>query len=162
MDRALSHIGEDGSICMVDVGEKSETQRRAVYEIYVELSPDTLDLLKKKALPKGDVLVTAKVAGILAAKHTSLVIPLCHPLPLSFIDIRFFINHSRYEIRVESEVCTTARTGVEMEAMMAAHIAALTIYDMCKAVQKDIQITRGRLVYKSGGKSGEYRLSPDG
>ena len=159
MQRDLSHIREDGSITMVDVGEKSETYRIAIYEIYVKLSSQTLKLLKEKALPKGDVLTTAKVAGILAAKNTPHLIPLCHPLPLTFIDVRFSINDTNPEIRIESEVRTTARTGVEMEAMMAAHIAALTIYDMCKAVQKDIQITGGRLLYKSGGKSGEYTTS---
>jgi len=152
----FSHIESNGSIKMVDVGDKEKSQRRAIYQIEVKLSPSTLEMLQKKALPKGDVLTTAKVAGIMAVKKTPLLIPLCHPLPITFVDIVFSVDETRACICVECEVRTHARTGVEMEAMVGAHIAALTIYDMCKAVQKDIEITSGRLLYKSGGKSGEY------
>ncbi len=156
MSSGFSHIESNGSIKMVDVGDKEKSQRRAIYQIEVKLSPSTLEMLQKKALPKGDVLTTAKVAGIMAVKKTPLLIPLCHPLPITFVDIVFSVDETRACICVECEVRTHARTGVEMEAMVGAHIAALTIYDMCKAVQKDIEITSGRLLYKSGGKSGEY------
>lgn len=145
-----------GDITMVDVGHKQESQRTAIVEAVVHMSAHTLDLLEKAALPKGDVLTTAKVAGILAAKRTAELIPLCHPLPLSFVDVRFRVCHTPPSIRLEAEARTTGRTGVEMEALIAAQVAAATIYDMCKAVQKDIVISDIRLLYKSGGKSGIF------
>ncbi len=161
MDKALSHLTDDGSITMVDVRHKTNSQRVAIVRGFVHLSHATLQLLQKKALPKGDVLTTAKVAGILAAKRTAELIPLCHPLPLSFVDIRFVLreNDTYCGLELECEARTVAPTGVEMEALMGAQVAAATIYDMCKAVQKDIVIDALHLVYKSGGKSGTYCAS---
>lgn len=153
----FSHMDSDGTITMVDVGHKGDTRRVAIVRSVVEVSPATLDLLKRQALPKGDVLTTAKVAGILAAKRTWELIPLCHPLFLSYVDVRFTIEDATNSIHIEAEARTTGQTGVEMEALMAAQTAAMTIYDMCKAVQKDIVIRDCRLVFKSGGKSGEFR-----
>ncbi|MFV0347182.1 MAG: cyclic pyranopterin monophosphate synthase MoaC [Halodesulfovibrio sp.] len=156
-DQDFSHMSADGSITMVDVGHKNDTRRVAIVRTVVEVSPNTLDLLKRQALPKGDVLTTAKVAGILAAKRTWELIPLCHPLVLSYVDVRFSIQDETCQIHIEAEARTTGQTGVEMEALVAAQTAAMTIYDMCKAVQKDIVIRDCRLVYKAGGKSGEFR-----
>ncbi len=153
----FSHMDPDGAISMVDVGHKGDTRRVAIVRSVVQVSPATLDLLKRQALPKGDVLTTAKVAGILAAKRTWELIPLCHPLFLSYVDVRFTIDDEACEIHIEAEARTTSQTGVEMEALMAAQTAAMTIYDMCKAVQKDIVIRDCRLIYKAGGKSGEFR-----
>ena len=153
----FSHMDDDGNARMVDVAGKSETARTAVVRAEVLVSATTMDLLLRKALPKGDVLNTAKVAGILAAKQTYALIPMCHPLPLSYADVRFQVDEEGGRILIEAEARTASRTGVEMEALVAAQIAAATIYDMCKAVQKDIVITNCRLVYKCGGKSGEFR-----
>ncbi|GFM38159.1 cyclic pyranopterin monophosphate synthase MoaC [Desulfovibrio psychrotolerans] len=158
----FSHMHDDGSITMVDVGGKADSRRVAIVRTVVEVSPATLDLLKRQALPKGDVLTTAKVAGIMAAKRTSELIPLCHPLFLSYADVRFTVADPddtcpAGRILIEAEARTTGQTGVEMEALVAAQTAAMTIYDMCKAVQKDIVIRDCRLVYKAGGKSGEFR-----
>ncbi|SHN54691.1 cyclic pyranopterin monophosphate synthase MoaC [Desulfovibrio litoralis] len=153
----LSHLDENGSACMVDVGNKEVTRRVAIAETTVLISEQTLNLLKEKALPKGDALNTAKVAGILAAKRTAELIPLCHPLPFDFCDIRFKIQETPPSVLIEAEVRTSGRTGIEMEALTAVQVAALSIYDMCKAVQKDIKITNCRLLFKSGGKSGTYR-----
>ncbi len=156
---SFSHINDDGDVLMVDVGGKPETPRKAVVRSEVRLSPGAFSLFKNKALPKGDVLVAAKLAGISAAKETSRLIPLCHPLFLSFVDVRFFPDESRSTITVEAEARTTSSTGVEMEALVAAQTACMTIYDMCKAVQKDIVIDNCRLIHKSGGRSGEYNES---
>lgn len=153
----FSHMDSTGNITMVDVGGKVPTQRIAVVEGFVDLSEHTLRLLQAAALPKGDVLTTAKIAGILGAKHTAELIPLCHPLSLSYLDVRFEVRETPPCIRIEAEARTTGPTGVEMEALIAAQTAAATIYDMCKAVQKDMVIRGVRLLRKSGGKSGEYR-----
>lgn len=142
---------------MVDVSGKENTKRIAVVKAVVNLSADTLTKLLDDALPKGDVLTTAKIAGIQAAKRTHDLIPMCHPLPISYADVRFHVDRQSSTIGIEAEVRTTGKTGVEMEALIAAQVAAATIYDMCKAVQKDICITDCRLVYKCGGKSGEFR-----
>lgn len=155
----FSHITSDGEIAMVDVGDKQPTQRVAIVRGEVLLSAQTLKLLKNAALPKGNVLATAKVAGIMAAKRTAELIPLCHTVPLSFVDVRFAVSDKPPTVHIESEVRTCSQTGVEMEALVAAQVAAMTIYDMCKAVQKDIILTNTRLVRKSGGKSGEYTVS---
>lgn len=155
----FSHLTADGTATMVDVGGKAETRRTAVARVEVRLSPATMDLLIKKALPKGDVLSVARVAGILAAKKTADLIPLCHPLPLDFVDVRFEVDAQTNVLRIETEARTSSRTGVEMEALTAAQIAALTVYDMCKAVQKDIAITNCRLITKTGGKSGDYHAA---
>lgn len=159
MSNKFTHLKDDGSATMVDVGHKEITRRIAKAGCTVILNPETFALLVQKALPKGDVLNTAKVAGVLAAKRTSELIPFCHGLNLDFIDINFELDEPASSIHISSEARLSARTGVEMEALMAAQVAALTIYDMCKAVQKNIQITNCRLLHKSGGKSGEYNAS---
>jgi len=156
---AFTHLSEDGSATMVDVGGKAVTPRVAVARGGVFMSAATLDLLKQRALPKGDVLTVAKIAGIQAAKRTSELIPLCHPLALTFVDIRLAIQEDPPAVIIEAEAHTADRTGVEMEAMVAAQVAGLTIYDMCKAVQKDIILGQCRLVRKSGGKSGEFHIA---
>ncbi len=153
----FTHLAEDGSLRMVDVGGKLETRRVARARAVVEMSASTLNLLRRDALPKGDVLAVAKVAGIMAAKRTWELIPLCHPLAVNYADIRFEIRDEPPSVLLESEVRVSGRTGVEMEALMAAQVAAATIYDMAKAVQKDMVIRDVRLVYKSGGKSGDFR-----
>lgn len=153
----FSHMDDDGNARMVDVSDKNDTQRTAIVRCLVRLAPETLDKLMRNALPKGDVLTTAKIAGIQAAKRTSDMIPMCHPLPISYVDIRFTVNDGDATIELECEVRTTYKTGVEMEALIGVQTAAATIYDMCKAVQKDIVIDNCRLVFKSGGKSGTFK-----
>ena len=162
MSNELTHLDSKGGVRMVDVGAKPASQRLAVATATVCLSQETLKLLQDKALPKGDVFTTAKIAGIQAAKRTHHLIPLCHPLFLSHADVRFELNSSDATVRIEAEARTTSSTGVEMEALVAAQVAALTFYDMCKAVQKDIRITDCRLLYKSGGRSGTYDASAMG
>jgi cyclic pyranopterin phosphate synthase len=157
MSQEFSHLDESGRAKMVDVSGKNESVRIARVRVDVVVSAETMRLLVKQALPKGEVLGTARVAGILAAKRTAEFIPLCHPLPLDFADVSFEVDEAAGIIRIEAEARTSAKTGVEMEALVAAQIAAATIYDMCKAVQKDIRITNCRLVYKSGGKSGLFQ-----
>jgi cyclic pyranopterin phosphate synthase len=157
MGQEFSHLDESGRAKMVDVSGKNESVRIARVRVDVLLNAETMRLLVQKALPKGEVLGTARVAGILAAKRTAELIPLCHPLPLDFADISFEVDEAAGIIHLEAESRTSAKTGVEMEALVAAQIAAATIYDMCKAVQKDIRITDCRLVYKSGGKSGLFQ-----
>lgn len=152
----FSHIGEDGSATMVDVGDKQASRRVAIAASCVKMAPATLDLLARQALPKGDVLTTAKIAGIMAAKNTEKLIPLCHQVPLDYVDVKFRIDFESSCIHIEAEARTYSRTGVEMEALTAAQVAALTIYDMCKAVQKDLLITDCRLLYKAGGRSGDF------
>lgn len=156
---AFSHLAADGSLRMVDVGAKVETDRVARARAVVEMRAETLDLLRRDALPKGDVLATAKIAGIMAAKRTWEMIPLCHPLAITYADVRFTIQDEPPAVILETEVRTTGRTGVEMEALFAAQTAAATIYDMAKAVQKDMIIRDVRLLYKAGGKSGEFTAS---
>ncbi len=153
----FSHLDTDGNAVMVDVSPKKDTFRKAIAKGKVLLNNETFELLQKKALPKGDVLNTAKIAGIMGAKETHRLIPLCHPLAISYVDVRFKIDAENTRIEIESEVRTTGKTGIEMEALIAVQIAAATIYDMCKAVQKDIVITDCRLVYKEGGKSGIFQ-----
>ena len=152
----LSHVDADGQLCMVDVGAKTPSERIAIVRAEVQLNPQTFSLLVDKALPKGDVLACAKVAGIMAAKRTAELIPLCHPVNVSFVDVRFALDNTSSLVRIEAEARCSGQTGVEMEAMLAAHVAAATLYDMCKAVQKDICVRDIRLVYKSGGKSGVF------
>ena len=151
----LSHINEQGRAKMVDVTDKSETFREAIAEGTVIVEPDTMELIKSGGIKKGDVLSVAQVAGIMAAKKTSDMIPMCHPLMLSGVDISFELTDA--EIHIKATVRCKGSTGVEMEALSAVSTAALTIYDMCKAVQRDITITDIRLMYKSGGKSGVYQ-----
>jgi cyclic pyranopterin phosphate synthase len=151
----LSHLDDSGSARMVDVGGKDETERRAVAEALLVMSAETLDVLRRGDAPKGDVLGTARIAGIQAAKRTSDLIPLCHPLPLTQVDVRAEIEGER--VRITAEAKTVGRTGVEMEAMTAAAVAALTVYDMIKGIERDIEIAAVRLLEKSGGRSGSWR-----
>ncbi len=155
-DKRLTHLDADGSARMVDVSDKQATARTARARCRVLLAPETLKLIADNALPKGEALATARLAGIQAAKKTPELIPLCHPLPITFADVRCTVLPGDKAVEIESEVRTTAQTGVEMEALVAAQIAAATLYDMVKAVQKDARITDLRVVYKSGGKSGEF------
>jgi cyclic pyranopterin monophosphate synthase len=151
-----SHVARDGSIAMVDVAGKSVSVRSARAEALVRMSSAARTALQAATLPKGDAFVAAQVAGIMAAKRTATLIPLTHPLPLSSVDVRFQWRKDG-RLRVEADARTTARTGVEMEAMVAAAVAALTIYDMSKALDKGIEIEAIRLLRKSGGKSGAWR-----
>jgi cyclic pyranopterin phosphate synthase len=152
--KRLSHMDEQGRVRMVDTSAKEATVRRAVATARVLLSPETLAAVREHRTPKGDPLETARLAGIMAAKRTAELIPLCHPLPLTHVEVRAELNDSG--VLIEAEAATRAQTGVEMEALTAATVAALTVYDMCKAVDKGITITDVRLEEKSGGKSGEY------
>ena len=151
----FSHINEQGRAKMVDVTEKDSTFREAIAEGTVVVKPDTMALIKSGGIKKGDVLAVAQVAGIMAAKKTSDIIPMCHPLMLSGVDITFELTDT--DIHITATVKCKGSTGVEMEALSAVSTAALTIYDMCKAVQRDIEIQNIHLNYKSGGKSGVYQ-----
>ena len=153
----LTHFNEQGRAKMVDVTEKALTHRTAVAAGEVHMSPETLEKIKSGAMKKGDVLAVAQVAGIQAAKHTWELIPMCHPLPLTGIDITFALTEDPCMVEIRAAVTCTGVTGVEMEALTAVSVAALTVYDMCKAVQKDMRITNIHLLEKSGGKSGDYR-----
>ena len=151
----LSHIDEQGRVRMVDTNDKETTSRRAVASARVLMSPETVSALREHRTPKGDPLEAARLAGIMAAKRTADLIPLCHPLPLTHIDVRAELNESG--VSLVAEVTTKAQTGVEMEALTAVSIAALTVYDMCKALEKGMTITDVRLESKTGGKSGDYQ-----
>ena len=153
---SFSHLDDQGGITMVDVGGKNVTAREAVAAATVRMSRDTVAKLVAKALPKGDVLTTAKVAGVLAAKQTPSLIPLTHPLAISYIDVAFEVAEESIEVR--ATVRCEGKTGVEIEAMTACAIAALTIYDMCKSEEKGIVIDGLRLLRKSGGKSGQWSV----
>jgi cyclic pyranopterin phosphate synthase len=154
----LSHLDGEGRIRIVDVGGKADTEREAVAKGEIRMKPQTLRLITAGETPKGDVLTTAQIAGIMAAKHTHELIPLCHPLPLTQIDIGFEIDEEKSRIEITAMVRCTGKTGVEMEALTAVSVAALTIYDMAKAVEKTMRIGEVRLVRKSGGQSGEIVL----
>jgi cyclic pyranopterin monophosphate synthase len=153
--RKLTHLDEKGRARMVDVSEKAATSRRAVAESYIRLSRRTMSLLKKGKLPKGNALETARLAGILAAKRTPDLIPLCHPLLLTHVAVDAKVRSDG--VHFLASVSCTGSTGVEMEALTAASVAALTLYDMVKAVEKGATIERVQLLEKSGGKSGLYR-----
>ena len=152
----LTQFNEQGRARMVDVMGKAVTHRTAVAAGEVHMAPDTLVRIKSGTMKKGDVLAVAQVAGIQAAKHNWELIPMCHPLPLTGIDIAFALSAEPCMVEIRATVSCTGVTGVEMEALTAVSVAALTIYDMCKAVQKDMRITNIRLLEKSGGKSGDY------
>jgi len=154
--KPLTHLDSGGEARMVDVSEKGKTRRRAIAAGWVRMRPETLEAIAAGNAPKGDVLTTAKLAGIMAAKQTAQLIPLCHPLPLGKIDVNLTPDPRLPGYRIEAEVVTTAETGVEMEAMTAVSVAALTLYDMAKGLEKSIEIGSIRLVSKSGGKSGDY------
>ena len=152
----LTHFNEQGRARMVDVMGKAVTHRTAVAAGEVHMAPDTLERINSGTMKKGDVLAVAQVAGIQAAKHNWELIPMCHPLLLTGIDIAFALSDEPCMVEIRATVSCTGVTGVEMEALTAVSVAALTIYDMCKAVQKDMHITNIRLLEKSGGKSGDY------
>ena len=153
----LTHIDENGKAHMVDVGNKEDTKRRATALGKVSMSSETIEALKKQELQKGDVLGVARVAGIQAAKKTSDLIPLCHSLAVNFVSVDFRIQESHVEIETIVEIF--GKTGVEMEALTACTVAALTIYDMCKAIDKSITIEEIKLLEKTGGKSGNWKRS---
>lgn len=152
---SLSHLDEHGNAHMVDVGGKPETARVAVATGEVRMQPATLALIRDGAVKKGDVLTTAQLAGIMAAKRTAELIPLCHPLPLTHIEVQCILNDELPGVTITATVRTTSQTGVEMEALTAVSVAALTIYDMAKAAEKTMQITNIRLLEKRGGRSGD-------
>jgi cyclic pyranopterin phosphate synthase len=154
----LSHVREDGSLAMVDVGAKASTARMARARARVRLSADAAGALRGATLAKGDAFAAAQLAGIMAAKRTDELIPLAHPIPLGAVDVSFAWDDAT-TLRIESRATTVGQTGVEMEAMVAASVAALTIYDMCKAVDKGIVVESVRLIEKTGGKSGDWRLA---
>ena len=157
---ALTHLDPQGNAQMVDVSGKDATLRDAVAEGLVHMTPSTLRLIKEGGIDKGDVLAVARVAGIVAAKRTWELIPMCHPVPLDRVAIEFDLDAEAGAIRITASARTTAKTGVEMEALTAVNIAALTIYDMAKAVDRAMKISEVRLVRKSGGRSGDYSLNP--
>jgi len=154
----LTHFNPQGRARMVDVTEKAATRRTAVAAGEVHMSQETLTRIREGTVKKGDVLAVAQVAGIQAAKHTWELIPMCHPLPLTGIDIRFALSEDPCRVEITAQVTCTGVTGVEMEALTAVSAAALTVYDMCKAIQKDMRIENIRLLSKSGGKSGDYQI----
>ena len=154
----LTHIDELGRPRMVDVTEKSDTQREAVAKGMVRMKASTFDQLKKGKMPKGDVLTPAQLAGIMAAKQTPHIIPLCHPIPIGDIKVEFNLDEQNSTVEIATAVKSTGKTGVEMEALTATAVAALTIYDMCKAVDPAMRIESIRLIRKSGGKSGVINL----
>ena len=152
----FTHFTDDGRPQMVNVGEKAETRRVAVAGGRVTMSQDTLNTVKSGGLKKGDVLSVAQLAGIMGAKQTALLIPLCHPLALSHVDVQLALNEPDCAIDIRAECRLDGKTGVEMEALTAVSVAALTVYDMCKAVDKAMVIRDIRLLHKSGGKSGTF------
>ncbi|MGD9932703.1 MAG: cyclic pyranopterin monophosphate synthase MoaC [Dehalococcoidia bacterium] len=155
----LSHLDEHGAARMVDVSAKADTTREATAEGYVHMEASTLALVQQGGIPKGDVIAVARVAGIMAAKQTSTLIPMCHPLPITGVTIDLAPT-TESTLHITATVKTTGKTGVEMEALTAVSVAALTVYDMCKAVDRAMRIEGVRLLAKSGGKSGTYTASP--
>ncbi len=156
MEKRLTHLDESGRAKMVDVGHKPETERTATARGAVKMEPATLQLIIDGAVKKGDVLTVAELAGIMAAKRASDLIPLCHPLQLSKVDVTCSPNSAASQVDIEATVKTRGQTGVEMEALTAVSVAALTIYDMAKAVDRAMRLTDIRVVYKAGGQSGVY------
>ena len=159
--QSLTHVDETGKARMVDVGWKGETERVAVARGSIYMKPDTLALVKSNGIEKGDVIGVARIAGIMGAKNTSGLVPLCHPIPIDSVSVEMELSEERSALDITATAKTTARTGVEMEAMTAVSVAALTIYDMCKAVDRGMRIGDIRLVRKTGGKSGEIVLEED-
>jgi len=166
MATKLTHLDDAGRAAMVDVGAKEVTARRAMAEGYVLLLPETLRAIAEERVPKGEVLAVARVAGIMAAKRTGELIPLCHPLPVESVTVDFDLpafepeeGETRVRLRVKGVATISAKTGVEMEALTAVSVAALTVYDMCKGMDKGMVIEGVRLLEKSGGKSGDYKAA---
>jgi cyclic pyranopterin phosphate synthase len=155
MDQKLSHLDETGHARMVDISKKGDTERIAVARGEVRMRPETLEIIRNGMIKKGDVLTVAQIAGIMAAKRTSEIIPLCHPLPIMEINVDLSLDSNLPGIQITSSVKAFGKTGVEMEALTATAVAALTVYDMAKAVEKTMQIQNIRLVKKSGGISGD-------
>ena len=153
----LTHLDDQGNARMVDVGEKAVTERRAIARAVVRMSPATAEAVQRGDAPKGDVLGTARLAGVMAAKRTDELIPLCHSLPLSFVGVDIAVDAAAGSVEVVAEASTNAQTGVEMEALTAASVAALTVYDMVKGLEKGVEIAEIVLVEKTGGKSGDWR-----
>ena len=158
MENKFTHFDEGGNARMVDVSDKSKTERVAIAVSKIRMNRDTLELIKKGQIGKGDVLGVAGVAGIMASKQTSNLIPMCHPLMISSCNVDFQINDDENSILVKATVKIVDKTGVEMEALTAAMVSALTIYDMCKAVDKRMVIEQTHLLKKTGGKSGEFNF----
>lgn len=156
-EKILTHLDQQGQAQMVDVSAKPQTVRQAVAAGQVRMLPETLAAIQSGNAPKGDVLATARIAGIMAAKQTAQLIPLCHPLPLQKIEVQLTPDPQLPGYQIRATVKTLAVTGVEMEALTAVSVAALTLYDMAKALEKSIQIESIRLLSKTGGKSGDYR-----
>lgn len=157
MSATFTHINQDGKANMVDVTAKEVTVREAIAEAYVDMATETLALIVNGQHHKGDVFATARIAGIMAAKKTADLIPLCHPLALTKVEVTITADADNNRVRIESLCKLSGKTGVEMEALTAASVAALTIYDMCKAVQKDMVISAVKLLEKTGGKSGHFK-----
>lgn len=156
---SLTHFNQSGEAHMVDVGDKAITDRTAIAEGYIEMQAETLNLIVGGGHKKGDVLAIARIAGIMASKKTADLIPLCHPLPISHVDIKLIPEPDKNRIRCQTTVKTTGQTGVEIEALNATQIALLTIYDMCKAVDRGMIINSVQLLEKMGGKSGHWQRS---
>ena len=159
---SFTHINQKGEANMVDVSEKAVTTRVARAEAFIEMTPETLDMIVKGEHHKGDVFATARIAGIQAAKQTSNLIPLCHPLMLSKVKVEFEVQADQNRVRIESLCKLAGQTGVEMEALTAASVAALTLFDMCKAVDKSMVISGVRVLQKQGGKSGHFMADSQG
>ena len=156
--RTLTHLDEEGRAGMVDVGWKPVTDREAIARGHVSMQPETLRLIKEGLMKKGDVLTIAQLAGIMAAKRTSELIPLCHPLPLNKVDVDLELDEPNSRVSITAMARTSGKTGVEMEALTAVSVAGLTVYDMCKAVDRGMRVEAVRLVRKTGGQSGDVSL----
>jgi cyclic pyranopterin phosphate synthase len=159
MTEKLTHFDERGAARMVDVGAKPETHRTATASGFIRMLPATLEIVASGTAKKGDVLGVARIAAIQAAKKTSELVPLCHPVPLTSVNVEFMLDRKASRIECRATVECTARTGVEMEALTAVQVGLLTVYDMCKAVDRGMVISEIRLIHKSGGKSGTYEAS---
>lgn len=159
MSDHLTHLDEHGAARMVDVGAKPDTERVAIAGGVVYMQPETLRLIRDGAIKKGDVLTIARIAGVMAAKRTSELIPLCHPLPLTHLDVDMTLDDEANAVRITATARTVGKTGVEMEALTAVSVAALTIYDMAKAVDREMRLSDIRLLEKRGGQRGDYIAS---
>ncbi len=155
---SLTHLDQQGRVQMVDVGSKPTTDREATARGYVSMQPETLRLIQQGLMKKGDVLTVAQLAGIMGAKRTSELVPLCHPLPLNQVNVKLELDEARGRVNITATASTSAKTGVEMEALTAVSVAALTVYDMCKGVDRQMRIEGVRLVRKRGGQSGDITL----
>src|SRR5579864_600480 len=160
MSNGFTHLDEAGRARMVDVSDKDVTRREATARAIVVMQPETARLIASGGVAKGDVLAVAQVAGVMAAKRTPDLIPLCHPLPISGVDMAFELDVEHAQLEIRATVRVTSRTGVEMEALTAVSVAALTVYDMCKAVDRGMTLTNIELLHKAGGKSGEFVRQP--